>query len=133
MRRPISSAILLLTCMLLGCGGGTAASKAPAAAETKGSDDGAPDPSIGSAVAAQGGLPSLGGAGNREGDPPAAVNTTFRADLAEKGAPVKLDGVPGEWPACIAVKQVVRGSAAGTAFDASLQYDDAKIYIAGEA
>jgi hypothetical protein len=116
---------------LVACGG--ASGPGPKGGGARGANDAEDGPKIGDAAVAQGGLAALGGAGNREAEPPPrAVASTFRADLVERGAPVRVDGVLGEWPARIAAKQVVRGSGEGTAFAAALQYDDAKLYVAGE-
>jgi hypothetical protein len=118
-----------LVSVLVACGGAADSAGGPKTGGRSGGDP-AKDVSIADIAAAQGGLASLGGAGNREAAPPGRVDGTFRLDLIDKGA-VKVDGVLGEWPARLAARQSVRGGS-GASFAAALQYDDAKIYIAGE-
>ncbi len=85
--------------------------------------------SIGAEALSQGGLTSLGQPG---GSGSALVAGSFKADLLEKESPVKLDGVIQEWPALSAATQVVKESAGKVGFNVGLQYDDTKLYLAGE-
>jgi hypothetical protein len=115
-----------------GTGGGAKGASSSGASGGDGDSDALGRVSIGDRASQQGGLSMLGGAGNREAAPPAPVADTFRADLVEKSAPVKIDGVLGEWPPRIGATTKIKGSAEGTTFASALQYDDAKLYIAGE-
>jgi hypothetical protein len=131
-RPRLSFSLCLVALAACGGGGGGGATRG---ARTGGTEDGAKpkDAPIGDLALAKGGLPSLGGAGNREeSPPPGAVLETFRLDLVEPGARVKVDGVLGEWPARIAARTPIKGVEGATAFAAALQYDDAKIYVAME-
>ena len=119
-----------LVALLAACGGGGGGSPKAANADDAAKAKG---PNIGDLALAKGGLASLGGAGNREQDaPPNAVLDTFRLDLVEPKARVKLDGVLGEWPARVGARTLVKGTSEGTGFAAALQYDEQKIYVAGE-
>lgn len=117
------------TLFALGCGGGAPA-KSPDA------KDSAKDDSIGELAAAQGGLASLGGAGNREEGgatgTEVAMTGPLRAEEVERQNPVKLDGVLKEWHARSAAKETLEGSTHGLGLAVAVQYDDAKVYVAGE-
>ncbi len=122
----------VLGCTLVACGGGGGATPKTTGPGARDADK-PKDAPIGDLALAKGGLASLGGAGNREQDPvPSAVLDTFRLDLVEPKARVKVDGVLGEWPARVGARTLIKGGAEGASFAAALQYDDAKIYIAGE-
>ena len=132
------SAAVLAIVSAAACGGGGTGPGATSAKhgrkagdhESGGNGEGGP---IGDSAVAQGGLASLGGAGNREGNGPvASLAGALRADRVEKGSPVRLDGMLGEWPARTGAKQAISGTAVGTTFSAALQYDDTKIYVGGE-
>ncbi len=133
LRQPRRSTSLLALLALGACGGGAGGSSAKSP-DAKSGDGARPaEPHIGDLALAKGGLAALGGAGNREQEPtPSAVLDTFRLDLVEPKARVKVDGVLGEWPARVSAHTVVKGAAEGATFAAALQYDDAKIYVAGE-
>lgn len=111
------------------CGGGSGEAKSPQRARA-----GEKDESIGDLAAAQGGLASLGGAGNREGGSGTEVAMTgpLRAEDVEKQAPVKMDGVLKEWHQRTPAKETLTGSPAGIGFAVAIQYDDGKIYLGGE-
>ncbi|AKU99798.1 hypothetical protein AKJ09_06462 [Labilithrix luteola] len=120
----------LATLFALGCGGGGAPAKAPDA------KDSAKDDSIGELAAAQGGLASLGGAGNREQGgatgTEVAMTGPLRAEEVDRQNPVRLDGVLKEWHARSAAKEALEGSTSGLGLAVAVQYDDAKVYVAGE-
>lgn len=102
--------------------------KSPDGASRKVSDE----ESIGALAAAQGGLTALGGGANANPSGyETALSGPLRAELLEKDTPVKLDGVLKEWPARTPAK-IARGKTDGLAFAAGLQYDETKIYLAGE-
>jgi hypothetical protein len=88
--------------------------------------------SIGALAASQGGLASLGGGANANGSGyESALTGPLRAELVEKDSPVKVDGLLKEWQARTPAKNV-RGATDGVTFQAALQYDDTKLYLAGE-
>jgi hypothetical protein len=125
-------ATVILVLAAAACGGGGAA--APKAADSaKGSS---PDhESIGDTVAAQGGLASLGGAGNRE-DGSTGVEIAFDGALhvedVDRKTPMKLDGVLKEWPPRSQAKETLSGKTDGLGFGVAVQSDDAKLYIGAE-
>jgi hypothetical protein len=122
--RPIFAVVTALLMGATGCGGGTPNSKEPPRAD-------APDISIGDVAAAQGGIGALGG--SSANGVSETMPGTLRATLMEKENPVKLDGVPGEWPARTAATVVVRGSPGQNfAFAGGVQYDDKLLYVAGD-
>jgi hypothetical protein len=116
---PRSSLALALLCAAA-CGG--APSKGAAGAD--GAND--PDKGLGDYIASQGGVAMFNG-----GDSPAAVPGGLHLELLDKDKPIKLDGIIQEWPARFPLKQAIKGS---TSANVSLvvQYDDAKLYVAGE-
>lgn len=119
--------------MLVGaCGGATPAAKS---AEGTGKGSGEKHDSIGDAAAAQGGLASLGGAGNRE-EGSTGVEVAFggalHAEDVDRKNPVRLDGVLKEWPARSEAKEALSGKTDGLALGVAVQMDDAKLYIAAE-
>jgi len=120
---PLALSALCLT----GCGGGAPSKTAEDEAKKKRDED-----SIGALAAAQGGLPSLGGGANASTSGyEAALTGPLRAELVEKDSPIKLDGVLKEWPPRTPAK-TLRGATDGVTFAAGLQYDDSKLYVAGE-
>ncbi len=127
---PLLVSVALIA-SLAACGGGGPSAKGPDG--KTGAVAAAGDRPIGELALAKGGLASLGGAGNREEEPvPSAVMDTFRLDLVDPKARVKVDGVLGEWPGRVRARTPVKGAGDGLAFAAALQYDDQKIYVAGE-
>lgn len=86
--------------------------------------------SIAAAAAAQGGLPSLGDGAGASGYESALVGP-LSAELVDEATPVKLDGLLKEWQPRSATERL-RGATEGRAFAVALQYDGAKLYVAGE-
>lgn len=135
MKRALSARSVLLLPLLLAssaCGGG-GGGEAKSAQQGKSADK---EESIGDLAAAQGGLASLGGAGNREeggrSGTEVAMTGPLRAEDVEKQAPVKMDGVLKEWHQRTPAKETLAGSSAGIGFAVAVQYDDGKIYVGGE-
>ncbi len=123
---------VLCTCLLVlaACGGGSGA-KAPEGASGKQE----PRESIADAVAAQGGLASLGGAGNREDGSTGvevALGGPLHAEDVDKKTPVKLDGVLKEWPARYAATQTLSGKTDGLGLAVAVQTDETKLYVGAE-
>jgi hypothetical protein len=119
--------------VLAACGGGGGGT-------AKGPESGGPGgaekhESIGDAVAAQGGLASLGGAGNRE-EGSTGVEVAFGGALhienVDAKSPVKLDGVLKEWPARTRANEKLSGKTDGLDLAIATQMDDAKLYVGGE-
>ncbi len=111
---------LALLCAAVACGG---APTKDAAGPNDGKDG---DKGLGDYIAGQGGVQ-----GFNDGNTPAVVPGGLTLELIDKEKPVKLDGVLQEWPARMPLKQVIKGT---TSVSASIvvQYDDSKIWIAGE-
>lgn len=116
-----SSLALALLCFAAACGG--APSKDPSSAND--AKDG--DKGLGDYIAGQGGV----GPFNSGDTSPAAVPGGLRLELVDKEKPVKLDGVLQEWPARLPLKQVIKGTTSASV-SIVVQYDDSKIWIAGE-
>ena len=118
--------------LLAACGGGGGTSKGPDSANAAGGDK---HESIGDAVAAQGGLASLGGAGNRD-EGATGVEVAFGGALhvenVDPKSPVKLDGVLKEWPARTRAAEKLSGKTDGLELAIAAQMDDAKLYVGGE-
>ena len=106
------------------CGGGNAGTKPKDGTSANDADGGG---SIGNLVLQNGGLDTLGGGSNSNGS---GLSSSLKLDLVEKDQKVLLDGIVKEWPARTAATTVVKGSAVKATF--GLQYDDAKVYVAGE-
>jgi len=126
LRRRLALAALA-TCGLASsaCGGAKEPARSPG--EARGAGAPAGDTSIGDSAVAQGGLAGLASTGIGGGDG-ASLAGALRADLVDQ--PVKLDGLLSEWPARTAA-EAVSGSPSAT-LQAGIQYDDAKLYVAGE-
>lgn len=90
-----------------------------------------PSESVGELVAAQGGLPSLGGGGGHGADS-SGMTGSLRADLVEKDSPVKLDGILKEWPGLVVARTVVREAPDAPTFRCAVQYDAHDVYFAGD-
>lgn len=121
--------ISTLSLAALACGGSTGAPTSPASSSPSATED----ESIAAHAAAQGGLPSLGGAGNREAGAVANVgHGELALEPADPGAPVKIDGSLREWPARSAAKESIEGATEGLGLSVGLQYDTAKLYVAAE-
>ena len=118
--------------LLVACGGGGAP---PKSADSAYGGPGDKHESIGEAVAAQGGLASLGGAGNRE-EGGTGVEVAFGGVLhvenVDPKSPVKLDGVLKEWPARTQASERLSGKTDGLGLAIATQMDDAKLYVGGE-
>lgn len=119
--------------ILAACGGGASSPKAPDSSGNQGA--GEKHESIGDMAAAQGGLASLGGAGNRE-EGSTGVEVAFggalHAEDVDKKTPVKLDGVLKEWSPRAVAKEALSGKTDGVSFGVAVQMDDAKLYVAAE-
>src|ERR1700733_3030005 len=122
--RPKAALAVLALSLAAACGAGIPNAQD---AHTKSLDE----VSIGDTAVANGGIGAFGtsdNAGVSEKTP-----GTLRANLVDKDNPVKLDGVLDEWPARAAAKVVVKGTPApDLAFSMAIQYDDKRIYVAGE-
>jgi len=126
----------LCTCLVVviaACGGGeprTPDGKGGATARGK-----EPSESIGDAVVAQGGLASLGGAGNREDGSTGvevALGAPLHAEDVDNKTPVKLDGVLKEWPARYTATQPLAGRTDGLGLAVAVQTDETKLYVGVE-
>ncbi|HSO40340.1 MAG TPA: hypothetical protein VLT33_47770, partial [Labilithrix sp.] len=118
---------------LAACGGGGDAKTPDARRDAAGAKE--PHESIGDAVAAQGGLASLGGAGNREDGSTGvevALGGPLHAEDVDKKTPVKLDGVLREWPARYAATQSLSGKTDGLGLAVAVQTDETKLYVGVE-
>lgn len=118
MRRLRWLALLVLT---TSCGGGAAATEqGPSKTAAGESDPGFTD------YAASQGIATLNGGG---GDAPEVTADGLRLEALDKDKPVKLDGVPTEWPPFAKAGTVIKG-AGKAGMMIGLQYDDAKLYVA---
>jgi hypothetical protein len=102
-----------------GGGGGVSTEQAPAKAPKSDSDPGFDD------YAASHGITTLNGGGEES---PEVTADGLRLEALDKDKPVKLDGVPTEWPPFAKATVVVKG-ASKSAMEIGLQYDDAKLYV----
>ncbi len=110
-------ALLVLT---TSCGGGAAATEqGPSKTAAGESDPGFTD------YAASQGIATLNGGG---GDAPEVTADGLRLEALDKDKPVKLDGVPTEWPPFAKAGTVIKG-AGKAGMMIGLQYDDAKLYV----
>lgn len=119
MRSGSRLSFLFLASFVCACGG---ASKGAANADN--AND--PDKGLGEYIASQGGVGPF-----NTSDTPAAVPGGLTLELLDKEKPVKLDGVLQEWPARMPLKQTIRGTTSASV-SMAVQYDDTKIWIAGE-
>lgn len=122
----------LTTSLLAACGG---PAKAPDTARTDKASASPREESIADAAAAQGGLASLGGAGNREEGATgveAPLGGPLHVDDVDPKMPVKFDGVLKEWPARVAGSQTISGDTEGLGLAVAVQADDTKLYVAAE-
>jgi hypothetical protein len=114
------------------CGGGNAAS------DPKSSHDGDKKAdkheSIADIAGAQGGLASLGGAGNREESTGTEVAFAgpLRAETISKKSPPKLDGVLKEWHARTPAHETISGKTDGLGLDVAVQASDEIFWLAAE-
>lgn len=114
----------------IACGGG-----APEARSATG--DAAKDeagPSIAEAAAEQGGLASLGGAGNREESTGTEVAFAgpLRLERVSTKKPLKLDGVTSEWHARAPAKESLAGKTDDLSLDVAVQSSDDTLWLAAE-
>jgi hypothetical protein len=119
------SLLLALFTFAAGCGGAAAATdpgaKVPAG-DSEQTDPGFID------YAASHGIQTLNGGG---GDAPEVTADGLRLESVDKDKPIKLDGVPTEWPPFAKATLVLRG-ASKSQMVVGLQYDDSKLYVAAE-
>ena len=112
---------------LAACGGAKPDANAPKA----GTD---PNDSIGQAAMEQGGLPMLGGAGNR--DESTGTEVAFagplRLETLSKKSPPKLDGVLKEWHARSPAKETIAGNVDNLGLDVAVQGGDDTLWLAAE-
>jgi len=110
---------LSLFISLAACGGAPAKD----AAAPKTDDD---QSKLGDYIASQGGVGPY-----NDGSSSGAGPGSLHFELLEKDKPVKMDGVLQEWPPRFQLKQAVKGQTSATV-SVALQYDDTKIWVAGE-
>ncbi|MFO0737953.1 MAG: hypothetical protein U0270_18820 [Labilithrix sp.] len=115
---------------LVACGGAKPEAKAP---DKDVKDE--PKPSIAEAAAEQGGLASLGGAGNRE-ESSTGTEVAFagplRLERLSTKKPLKLDGVTSEWHARSPAKDTLAGKTDNLSFDVAVQSGDDTLWLAAE-
>lgn len=115
---------------LVACGGAKPDAKAP---DKDVKDE--PKPSIAEAAAEQGGLASLGGAGNRE-ESSTGTEVAFagplRLERLSTKKPLKLDGVTSEWHARSPAKDTLAGKTDNLSFDVAVQSGDDTLWLAAE-
>jgi hypothetical protein len=127
---PLLGSISLLA--LAACGGaGSGDAKAPAHDD---GDKAEKHESIGELAAEQGGLASLGGAGNREqsSGTEIAFAGPLRAETISKKSPPKLDGMVKEWHARSPAKETISGKTDGLGLDVAVQTGDDMLWVAAE-
>ncbi|MFO0672163.1 MAG: hypothetical protein U0235_21480 [Polyangiaceae bacterium] len=131
MRRPLLHQLALTAPLfLLACGGAKPEPAATGAGGGRSSSGAGSDPSIGEAMVQEGGSSALASAASASAGS-APLSGSLRAELVPKDQKVKLDGVPLEWPARTAATTTVKGTPR-VKLAGAIQYDDAKIYVAGE-
>lgn len=120
--------------VIAACGGGAETKSPSTANDAKKADE--KHESIGEAAAAQGGLASLGGAGNREESKGTGTEVSFagplRAETLSKKNPPKLDGMLKEWHARAPAKETLAGKTDGLGLDVAVQSGDEVFWIAAE-
>ncbi len=126
---PFVASVVALAAVVA-CGGGAGGKDPKVGGDEggKGGKGGAGDDSIGEAARAQGGFSVLGGSDNAQ--PPTTLGPPLMARLVLDDAKVKVDGLLREWPKLSPAKLETGRSKAKASF--AMQYDDAKLYIAGE-
>ena len=120
---------LVALSLLAACGG---APEAKAPANDAKADE--PHESIGDAVAAQGGLSMLGGAGNREESTGTEVAFAgpLRLENLSKKKPLKLDGVVSDWHPRAPAKETIAGKTDNLSLDVAVQGGDDTLWLAAE-
>src|SRR5579864_6399899 len=113
--------LLLFAVGLLAACGGAAANGKNGAKSPNGSNGG---DSIADEASKNGGI---AGAGIGGGTSSQTTAGSLELQLLDPATPVKLDGVPLEWPARTAASQSIRGDGSSIALATALQYDDNKI------
>lgn len=125
--------LALLTSLAFGfaaCGGAKPEPSSPSGAGGARGANASGEESIGEAMVQEGGVSALASAASASaGSTPLSGSLT--AALLPKDQKVKLDGVPLEWPARTAANTTVKGSPR-VKLAGAIQYDDTKIYVAGE-
>lgn len=106
-----------------GCGG------AQNNADTAAGGAGKTDDSIGAEAAKSGGIGAAGLDGDTSGP---SLASALNLEMIDPASPVKMDGVPGEWPARTPASQTISGDGESVHMNAGLQYDEQKIWVAGE-
>jgi hypothetical protein len=117
MRRHVGIAC----CLLASACGGAASTEQPA---TSASSTPASDPAFADYAASRG-IQTLNGGG---GDAPEVTADGLRLEALDKDKPVKLDGVPTEWPPFAKATTAIKG-AGKSAMTIGLQYDESKLYV----
>jgi hypothetical protein len=121
-------ALFLLFLALVACGGASGTGQPKSTAQPEKHE------SIGELAAAQGGLASLGGAGNREESTgtEVAFSGPLRAESLSRKSPPKLDGMLGEWHARATATETLSGSGDGLSLGVAVQSGDDVLWIAAE-
>ncbi len=118
-----------LALALVACGGASGSERAAKDPARKGAP-----PSIAALASANGGLASLGGAGNR--DESTGTEIAFagplRAETVSRKSPPRLDGVVKEWHARTPAKETLEGKTDGVELDVAVQADDTTLWLAAE-
>jgi len=125
MKRAIVAALAL---GVAGCGGGVA-EEVPKTAGGSSGDTTDSDPGFAD-YAASHGIATLNG-GRGGSDAPEVTADGLRLELLDKERPVKLDGVPTEWPPFAKADVAAKGTTQSQML-VGLQYDDAKLYVAAD-
>ncbi len=130
--RSLSALALTMTIFApLACGGGANGTGARTAQDEAARKK---EESIGALAAEQGGLASLGGAGNREESTGNEVSFAgpLRLETLSKKSPPKLDGMVKEWHARSPAKETLSGKTDGLGLDVAVQNGDDTLWIAAE-
>jgi len=115
----------VLALVLASCGGGSATGSG---ANTGGGGGANPNDSIADMAARQGGF-FQNGEGQGSTVAPGGAPGTLRMELLD--TPVKMDGVPKEWPSHVAAREKTKGTTNAT-FSCGIQYDADRVYVMGE-
>lgn len=128
--RPTRALFFPLLLTFVACGGGAPEAKNA----TGGAAKDEAGPSIAEAAAEQGGLASLGGAGNREESTGTEVAFAgpLRLERVSTKKPLKLDGVTSEWHARAPAKESLAGKTDDLSLDVAVQSSDDTLWLAAE-